>query len=56
MWNKNLKMLVDESRGSFRGAKNKNWAAPAFAVVVTKALYVNGVAFAVFWLTRLLEW
>lgn len=53
MWNKNLKMLIDEFRVSFRGAKNKNFAVLAFAAVVTKALYVNGVGFPVFWLTAI---
>lgn len=46
-------MLIDEFRVSFRGAKNKNFAVPAFAAIVTKALYVNGVGFPVFWLTAI---
>lgn len=45
-------MPVDEFRVSFRGAKNKNCAVPAFAAVVTKALYMNGVGFPVFWLIQ----
>lgn len=52
MWNKNLKMPVDEFQVSFRGTKNKNCAVPAFAAVVTKALYMNGVGFPVFWLIQ----
>lgn len=32
--NKGLKMLVNETRGSFVGAENKKCAAPAFVVVV----------------------
>ena len=46
--NKCLKMLVDETRGSFGGAENKKHAAPTFAVVVRKVLCVNGVGFSTF--------
>lgn len=35
--NKCLKMLVDETRGSFGGAENKKRAAHTFAVIVKKS-------------------
>lgn len=36
--NKHLKMLVDETRGSFGSPENKKRAVPTFAVVVRKVL------------------
>lgn len=43
--NKHLRMLMDETRGSFGAAENKKRAAPTFVVVVRKVLCVSGVGF-----------
>lgn len=45
---KHLKMLVDETRGSFGGPENKKRAVPTFAVVVRKVLLREWVGFPTF--------